>query len=181
MQLLFQMCLCSSLVPDTFLVGNITSILKRGKDPTSCGSYRPITVACTLSKFEYVLLPDLLSKVVYMSNQFGFKPYIGCQHAHCAPTTSLLEAHKNGFEFHFCALDVSKAFDSICHFLCLYVSIISILRFWYANSCVRLESGDNNVGNVAILSGLRLGGDLSPYLFNACLYFVLPRTNASCF
>jgi len=47
LQLLFQMCLCSSLVPDSFLVGNITSILKLGKDPTSCASYRPITVACT--------------------------------------------------------------------------------------------------------------------------------------
>ena len=49
-QLLFQMCLCSSLVPDSLLLGNITSILKRGKDPISYASSRLITVACTLSK-----------------------------------------------------------------------------------------------------------------------------------
>ena len=40
LQLLFQMCLCTSFVPNSFLVGNITSILKRGKYPTKLLSNR---------------------------------------------------------------------------------------------------------------------------------------------
>ena len=143
--------------------------MKRGKDPTSCASYRPITVSSTLSKvFEYVLLPDLLSNVDYMSNLFGFKPYIGCQHANRAIV--LFEVPKNGFEVHFCALDVTKAFDSMCHSQLWYsliqlganVSIILTLRFWYANSHVRLKSGDTYVGNIPIRSGLRQRGSLIP-------------------
>ena len=50
LQVFFQMGLFSSLVPHFFLFGNITSILNRGKDPTNCASYKPITVASTLSK-----------------------------------------------------------------------------------------------------------------------------------
>ena len=78
--------------------------------------YRPITVACTLSKvFEYFMLPDLLSKVDYMSNQFGFKSHKGCQPAHHALALLLLEAHENGLEVHFVQFHVAKGFESICH------------------------------------------------------------------
>ena len=71
LQLLFQMCLSRSIVPDSFLCGSVTSILKKGKDLNSCNSYRPIIVACTLSKlFEYVLLPHIDEFVNYEANQF---------------------------------------------------------------------------------------------------------------
>jgi hypothetical protein len=38
LQLLFQMCLSRSIVPDSFLCGSVTSILKKGKDLHSCNS-----------------------------------------------------------------------------------------------------------------------------------------------
>jgi hypothetical protein len=79
LQLLFQMCLCNSVVPDSFLGGTVTSILKRGKDSNKCDSYRPITVACNFSKlFEHILLPHVIDLVNYDANQFGFKKRIGC-------------------------------------------------------------------------------------------------------
>ena len=56
LKIFFQSCLAQSLVPDSFLCGRVTSIQKRGKDPTSCVNYRPTTVSCFLSK----LLEDLL-------------------------------------------------------------------------------------------------------------------------
>ena len=47
-------------VPESFLCGTVSSILKRGKSPTDCSCYRPITVSCNISKvFEYILLPFL--------------------------------------------------------------------------------------------------------------------------
>ena len=68
LQLLFQMCLASPLVPGTFLSGVATSVLKRGKDPLSCDSYRPITVACNVSKvFVYVFLPFVTVKISWDS------------------------------------------------------------------------------------------------------------------
>ena len=180
LQLLFQTCLCSSLVPGSFLVGTITSILKRGKDPTSCASYRPITVASTLCKvFEYVLLLDLLSNVDYMSNQFGFKPYIGCQHAHRAIV--LFETPKNGFEVHFCALDVTKAFDSICHSQLWYsliqlganVSVILTLRLWYVWFGHMFDSSQVTPTLVISPSVLVLGKEESNPLICLMLVFIL--------
>lgn len=182
LQLLFQMCVSSSLVPDSFLCGTVTSVLKRGKDPLNCGSYRPITVACNLSKlFEYVLLPFIQDKVDYDANQFGFKSRIGCQHAHRILAKVLQEAHRLKTEVHFCALDLSKAFDTVCHSqawfslarLGVNSSIICVLRFWYQNSFIQLRQGSRAFGKIPVRSGVRQGSVLSPHIFKACLLSVL--------
>ena len=49
LQLFLQICLSSSLVPDSFLCRTVNSTLKRGNDPLNCNYYRLITVACNLS------------------------------------------------------------------------------------------------------------------------------------
>ena len=150
--------------PWFFFSWQYQSILKRGKYPTSCASCRPVTVACTLSEvFEYVLLPDLLSKLDYMSNQFSFKPYIGCQHAPRAIASLLLEAHKmvlrfifvhSMFEKHLMQYAIGNFFSTKIQF-CTNVSIVSTLRFWCANSYVQLKSGHTYVGNIPIRSDPR--------------------------
>ena len=99
-------------MPDSFLCGSVTSLLKKGKDPFSCSSYRPITVACTISKlFEHLLLPYITKLALNDDNQFGFRSGLGCQYAHRALTSLLKDAHRTRFA----TLDLSKAFDSICH------------------------------------------------------------------
>ena len=50
LQLLFHMCLVSSMVHYNFLSRTVTSILKQGKDASACSSYHPITVTGMLSK-----------------------------------------------------------------------------------------------------------------------------------
>ncbi|XP_065584325.1 uncharacterized protein LOC136043326, partial [Artemia franciscana] len=113
LQLLFQMCLTSSLVPDSFLCGNVTSILKRGKLPSQCSSYRPITTTCNLSKIlEYILIPHLNENINFGSNQFGFQAGIGCQHAHRVLSSALKNSMAEGSPLYMCTLDLSKAFDN---------------------------------------------------------------------
>ena len=165
LQLLIQRCLSRSIVPDSFLCGSVTSILKKGKDLHSCNSYRPITVACTLSKlFEYVLLPHIDEFANYEANQFGFRSGLSCQHAHRVLAQLIKEATRNSYSLHFCTLDISKAFDSICHAQAFYAlsqlgvnaSVILVLKFWYSNSYLRLKSGSGDFSDVCQLS-LELG------------------------
>ena len=69
LQVLFQFCICLSAVPDSFLCGTVPSIFKRGTDPFNCSSYRPITVACNISKiFGYILLPYIIERIAKDSN-----------------------------------------------------------------------------------------------------------------
>ena len=112
LQLLFQMCLSRSIVPDSFLCGSVTTILKAGKDLNSCNSYRPITIACTLSKlFEYVLHPHIDEFVNYKANQFGFRSGLSCQHAHRVIAQLIKEATRNSYSLYFCAQ--CKSFDGL--------------------------------------------------------------------
>ena len=83
LQLLFQMCLAQSVVPDSFLSSCIAPIVKRGKDPSACSNYHPITVSCFVSKlFEYVLLPVINSKCNFILFQLGFRKGMGCVQTH---------------------------------------------------------------------------------------------------
>ncbi|XP_065575041.1 uncharacterized protein LOC136036666 [Artemia franciscana] len=113
-----------SVVPDSFLCGSDTSILKKGKDLNSCNSCRPITVACILSKLlQYVLLPHIDDFVNYEANQFGFRSGLSCQHAHHVLAQLIKEASRSNYSLHFCTFDIPKAFDSVCH-----------AQAWYAHS-----------------------------------------------
>ena len=177
-------------MPDSFLCGSVTSLLKKGKDPVSCSSYRPITVACTLSKlFEHLLLPYITKLALNDDNQFGFRSGLGCQHAHRALTSLLKDAHRTRRVLHFATLDLSKAFDSIFHTqawtaLCqrgVNPSVIHMLRFWYSHSYIRLKSLDNSYfGHIPVRCGVRQGGVLSPYIFNACIENVLSKISTTC-
>ena len=184
--LLLQMCICTSSVPESFLCGTVSSILKKGNSPFICSSYRPITVSCTFSKvLEHVLLPFVTNNMLERDNQFGFKPGVGCQHAHRVLSSLLLENSSKGRSIYLCTLDLSKAFDSVCHsqlFSALRgygvnLSVILLLRYWYSNSFLRLKSVP--ASNIKLKRGLRQGGVLSPTLFNLCISGVLAKISAT--
>ena len=153
-QLLFQMCLYTSYVPESFLCGTVSSILKRGKSPTDCSSYRPITVSCNISKvFEYILLPFLTKNTIECESQFGFRYGMGCQHAHKILSSLLADNSSKGNGLYICALDLSKASDSAVHSQLLFslynsgvnLYIIRLLRFWYSNSFLQLRSAPDTI------------------------------------
>ena len=187
--LLFQMCLASSVVPESFLCGSVTSILKRGKPPTDCSSYRPVSVSCNISKvFEYILLPNLTRNISFFGeNQLGFRPGVGCQHAHRVLSSILLSNSSKGKGVYLCTLDLSKAFDSVVHnqlffslaFSGVNFSVIYLLRFWYSNSYLRLKSSPETT--IKVLRGVRQGGVLSPTLFKICISTVLEKISGTYF
>ena len=185
-----SLCLCTSVVPESFLCGTVTSILKRGKIPTECASYRPITVSCNISKmFEYLLLPSVNSSAYFDENQIGFSAEVGCQQAHRVLANVLTEATKKGFELHLCALDLSKAFDTVTHSQAIFslfshginISVIFLLRYWYSNSFLRIKT-DMRVSDskIPIRRGVRQGAVISPSIFKLCISSVLSSIPPTC-
>ena len=79
---LFQMIIVRGIVPNSFCIGVVTPILKPGKPPMQCSSYRPIAVTTTLYKlFELVVCNAVRSKFKVPPHQFGFQTSLGCAHA----------------------------------------------------------------------------------------------------
>jgi hypothetical protein len=135
-------------VPDSFLCCTVTSILKKGKSPLNCSSYRSIILSCNLSEVsEYILLPHLTTGTDFGENQLGFQPGIGCNHAHRILSSLLLDASRNKQSIHLCALDISKTFDSVKDFQLFHslftkginLSGIFLLKYWYSTSFLNVK------------------------------------------
>jgi hypothetical protein len=103
---------------------------------------------------------------------------LSCQHAHRVLAQLIKEATRNSYSLHFCTLDISKAFDSICHAQAFYAlsqlgvnaSVILVLKFWYSNSYLRLKSGSGDFfGHIPVKCGVRQGGVLFPHIFIASI------------
>ena len=163
-----------------FLVWHSYFYFKKGKDPFSCSSYRPITVSCTLSKvLEHLLLPSITYNINFGVNQFGFQPGLGCQHAYKVLSTLPFDASGNGYDLYFCSLRLSKAFDSVVRSQALFslrkcgvnVSIVSLLKFWYGNSFFHVKSSPSDPSElkITVRQGVRQVGVLSPSIFKICI------------
>jgi len=82
LSVLYQIVFCCDIVLDSFCVGLISLILKKGKDLSECSSYWPITVSSVFAKvFELLIINNLCSLCYMPPHQFGFQPKLGCFHA----------------------------------------------------------------------------------------------------
>ena len=112
-------CIKSNVFPDELKKANITPVFKKD-DPLEATNYRPISVTNAFSKiFERVLhsqIYDYLFKNDVMNPlQFGFRKGFSTHDALLYLTESIrYEIDKNKI-VHYALLDLSKAFDSICH------------------------------------------------------------------
>ena len=148
--LLYQVIVIQHYVPSLMGEGKVVCIRKKGKDPSYCSSYRPITLCSVISKlFENILLPYLSTKCDVGDHQLGFRSGVGVQNAHAIFLEILEHHHKLKKQVFVCGDDVSKAFDSMLHnhaFSSLLRSevnpfISQCLTGWYGNSSVRIFSG----------------------------------------
>ena len=103
-------------VPDSFSIGILTPLPKKGKPLWQCSSFRPITVATVLCNlFEALIADELLSKCTVADHQFSFQPGLGCCHALSALVSALIDAEKSGESIALAVHDVRRAFDSLIH------------------------------------------------------------------
>ena len=75
LSILFNLCLSHNFIPASCIASVITSIVKNEQDDAGVSpNYRPITVACVISKLlKHFILYKIRSYLVTVDNQFGFK------------------------------------------------------------------------------------------------------------
>ncbi len=105
--------------PDEFKIAKVMPIFKKG-DTESMTNYRPISLLPTFSKvFEKVIEKQLRQYMYennYLSkNQFGFRKNHETSHIVMAVQDSIKRAKSKGLISLAIFLDLSKAFDTICH------------------------------------------------------------------
>jgi hypothetical protein len=156
----------------------IVPILKLGKPTDVGGSYRPISLLCLAAKvLERLLLPLVTDDLPKSSFQHGFAPKHSC-------TTSLLPIVTRiaiGFNdpkparcTAVCALDISKAFDSISHTLLieqiaatsLHSNIVRWLSAYIRGRTARCTYISAVSQPMILCSGVPQRSVLSPALFN---------------
>jgi hypothetical protein len=170
-------CFTHGFLPDDMISVVLVPIIKnKAGNINSKDNYRPIALASVLSKVvENILLVRLEDYLVTHDNQFGFKRKHGTDQC-IYVLKEVVDAYRamNSSLF-LCFLDASKAFDRVNH--CTLFRklrdrgvpgyIIRIIVFWYSHQqmCVRWNNITSHPFNVC--NGVRQGGILSPYLFNA--------------
>lgn len=176
LSLLFNMILCHGKVPEDFCKGIIIPIPKEDlADHSRYENYRGITISSTISKlFEMCLLEIYGQFLVTSELQFGFKKKHSCSHALQVVRSVIDYFASAGSTVNFCALDLSKAFDKVNHYI-LFIklmdrsvprSFLDVVINWYTN-CVAMVRWNGELSNMfRLLCGVRQGGVLSPVLFS---------------
>ena len=165
------------LVPTQFGVSYTVPLLKGNKGynkKLSVQDFRGISISPVLSKvLEHCILRRFNGFLTTSDNQFGFKKSLSCSQAIYCVRNIVNHYVSNGSTVNLCALDITKAFDRMNHhglFIKLMsryipVSLLNVLEYWFSicSTCIIW----NNVHSCMfkLVSGVRQGGVLSPYLF----------------
>lgn len=176
----FNLILKFGNVPPSFRIGVVTPIPKSGKrDLRSCDSYRPITKGSMIGKLFELCIKDLFDYLDVGLNQVGFKKGMGCDHAHATFDTIIKESRSTGSPLYTLLIDIKGAFDNISHASALSalisggipLSVVRVLRSWYSGLRIKIfaHTSDSLSNPISVGRGVRQGGVLSPYIFNACL------------
>ena len=118
---MFNFCINTCTWPREWKLGDVTPAYKKG-EVTSKKNYRPISVLSAIPKlFERVKFDQLYNRFspIFSDNMLGFLRGHSCATALIKLTDDWRVALNQKKEVGTIAIDLSKAFDSICHNLLL--------------------------------------------------------------
>ena len=185
LHLLFNGLLQHSYVPQEFLFGMVTPVIKDVTgDASDSSNYRPITLSNLLSQLlEKLILLKIDHLLTTDDLQFGFKRRHSTSHAVFVLRSCIDYYVKHGSSTIVTFLDCSKAFDKVPHhgiFMKLIekgipLCYVNLLIYWYSNmsNCCKWNDGVSDVFSVP--SGVKQGGILSPRLFTMYIDDILKR------
>lgn len=157
----------------------ITLISKKGKDPTECASYRPISLLNTDAKILAKVLARRLEGVIpliissdqtgFIKNRYSFFNVRRLFNIIYSPTGNVPEC--------VVALDAEKAFDRVeWRYLFTVLekfgfgsSFISLVNLLYASPTAAVQTNGTLSQPFALGRGTRQGCPLSPILFNLAI------------
>jgi hypothetical protein len=114
---LFAVLLLTGYFPSCWRLNRTTFILKKGKDPSQAGSWRPITISPLFARVYSGLMEVRLRQFISLDRrQRGFVSGNGCA-VNTAALHLALKAARQGVLSDLCVsvLDLEKAFDSVSH------------------------------------------------------------------
>ena len=173
---LFNYCIRTSTLPKECKMSNVTPIHKKG-DVTDKNNYRPVSVISAISKlFEKVLFDQMYASFVpiFSPNMSGFLKGHSCATALIKLTDDWRRALDEKKEAGVVAIDLSKAFDCICHNLLLaklkayglQEPALQLLRSFLHDRKQRVICNNTCSSWSLLQCGVPQGSLLSPLLFN---------------
>jgi len=172
----YNQFLKTNSIPSSLNISRINPILKDQKGKTDdINNIRPISISnCFAQIFEKLILLNSPNLEKTHKNQFGFKKKTSCNHAIFVLKETIFNYTQNKSSCKIASLDAEKAFDKVWRDGLFYkligklnYSLWVILKKYYDSSTGSLSYEDNILEAFIINCGVKQGGILSPFLFNA--------------
>ena len=174
----FNASLRQSKIPQIWKTSIVIPLLKPGKPAEESSSYRPVSLLCPAVKvLEKCLLPILQEHLRSATHQHGFRP----RHSTISALNELSTAISDGFNKPkpaarsiLVALDLSKAFDTVCHATLLKLlnetglpgAVVRWLSAYLHGRQAKTLFRDHTSKTRIVRFGVPQGSVISPTLFN---------------
>ncbi|GBL89519.1 Putative protein in type-1 retrotransposable element R1DM [Araneus ventricosus] len=187
---LFNLCFTLNYLPDALRNAKVFFLLKNGKDPGACSSYRPVCLLPTIGKIiERLFLIKLNfwldhNNIIH-NNQYGFREGRSCDLA-IQNIVDIISEKSQTHHIALISLDIKSAFDnmnwSVLFKLFDDLNFPKFFRnfiFHYLNN--RTVSFSNEIVTIsrACFRGCPQGSVVAPTIWNIYINPILERNNTS--